>query len=263
MRRLFTLAAAVSIVSGCAVSKDGVGFAQHAPSSTQIAQSRDQLQRNEVSSPTSDDAAPGLLIIGTTGPFRTVTDKERTEFYRAYVSLAAQWHPGQAPRLDAAAFQEKLAGWASIQTSGVPGVMAWRSRVLVPAGAAHDTQFASAAGSFMFGTTGDLVVARGDYDGLVWLERVLCRDDQSYRVCAKNYQAGIFDENTGIELDRHRKPKANGAAVDVTTYVKLPEDAVRHTASELDMRDARHCDCNRAAPGSVGSAVPTPALDNR
>jgi hypothetical protein len=91
----------------------------------------------------------------------------------------------------------------------------------------------------------------------------LGRGPWRYRVCAKNYQAGIFDENTGIELDRHRKPKANGAAVDVTTYVKLPEEAVRHTASELDMRDARHCDCNRAAPGSVGSAVPTPALDNR
>jgi hypothetical protein len=29
------------------------------------------------------------------------------------------------------------------------------------------------------------------------------------------------------------------------------------------MRDARHCDCNRATPGSAGSTVPTPALDNR
>jgi len=263
MMRVVALAAVVLTGSGCAVSKDGIGFAQHAPSANQITQTREQLQRNESASPPGDDAAPGILIIGTTGPFRPVSDKEREEFYRSYVAFAAQWHPGAPPRLDAPAFQQKLAGWASIETSGVPGIMSWRSRVLVPASAAHDTEFASPPGSFMFGTTGDLIVARQDYDGLIWLEKVLCRDDRSYRACAKNYQAGIFDENTGIALDHHRRPRADGAAVDVTSYLRLPDDVARHTASELDMRDARHCDCSRATPGSVGSAVPTPALDNR
>jgi hypothetical protein len=270
MRRFLALAAAVPIVAGCAVSKDGVGFAQRAPSSNQIAETREQLQSNAAATAPAadggapaDHAAPGILIIGTTGPFRAVSDREREEFYRSYVAFAAQWHPGTPPRLDAAAFQAKLAGWASIETSGVPGIMSWRSRVLVPASAVHDTQFASAAGSFMFGTTGDLVAARGDDDGLVWLERVLCRDGAGYRDCAKDYRAGVFDENSGLELDRHRRPKVGGAAVDVSSYLKLPDNAVRHAASELDMRDARRCDCNRATPGSVGSAVPTPQLDNR
>jgi hypothetical protein len=263
MQRLLALAAIVSVLAGCAVSKDGIGFADRAPSSAEIDRTRAQLQRNEASSAPADAAVPGILIIGTTGPFRPVSDKERGEFYRSYVAFAEKWHPGEAPRLDAAAFQDKLAGWASIETSAVPGVMSWRSRVLVPASVARDMQFASAAGSFMFETTGDLVVARQDYDGLTWLERVLCRDGKAYRDCARNFQTGIFDENTGIELDRHRKPKADGAAVDVTSYVKLPGDVVRHTAGELDMRDSRHCDCNRATPGSVGSTVPTPALDNR
>jgi hypothetical protein len=263
MQRFFALAAVAFMVAGCAMSKDGIGLANRAPSSSQIDQTRAQLERNEASAAPAGTAVPGILIIGTTGPFRPVSDQERVEFYRSYVAFAAKWHPGEPPRLDSAAFQEKLAGWASIETSGVPGVMSWRSRVLVPADAARDTRFASAAGSFMFGTTGDLVVARQDYDGLAWLERVICRDDKTYRDCAKNYQAGIFDENTGAELDRHRKPKTDGAAVDVTSYVKLPDALVRHTAGELDMRDSRHCDCNRATPGSVGSAVPTPTLDNR
>ncbi len=263
MQRVLALAAAVFLVAGCAVSKDGVGFADRPPSPAQIDQTRAQLQRNEASTAPADAAVPGVLIIGTTGPFRAVSDRERGEFYRSYVAFAAKWHPGEPARLDARAFQDKLAGWASIETSGVPGIASWRSRVLVPASVARDTRFASAAGSFMFGTTGDLVVARQDYDGLTWLERVLCRDDKAYRDCAKNFQAGIFDENTGVELDRHRRPKADGAAVDVTSYVKLPGSVVRHTAGELDLRDSRRCDCNRAMPGSVGSAVPTPALDNR
>jgi hypothetical protein len=263
MRQLLALTAVVGMLSGCAISKDGIGFAQRAPDSAQIAQTHDQLQRNERAVVPTDTTVPGTLIIGTTGPFRPVSDQERAEFYRSYVAFAANWHPGKPPRLDAAAFQDKLAGWASIETSGVPGIMSWRSRVLVPSRAASDTRFASAAGSFMFGTTGDLVVARQDYDGLTWLELVLCRDDKTYRDCAKNYQSGVFDENTGIELDRNRKAKDHGAIVDVTSYVRLPDDVARHTASELDMRDSRHCDCNRATPGSVGSTVTTPALDNR
>lgn len=127
----------------------------------------------------------GLLIVGTTGPFRHMSDGERDQLYRTYLAIAAKSHPGAPPRLDAAAFQAKLAGWASIQTFGIPGIMSWRSRVLVPTGISGDTRFASAAGSFLFATTGDLVAARQDEDGLVWLDRVLCRDDASYRTCAE------------------------------------------------------------------------------
>lgn len=64
-------------------------------------------------------------------------------------------------------------------------------------------------------------MAKSDRDGLLWLERVLCRDDGSYYGCAKNYQAGVFDENTGQALGRDRKPKAKGGLVDLTTYMKI------------------------------------------
>jgi hypothetical protein len=123
--------------------------------------------------------------------------------------------------MDAATFQDRLAGWASIQTFGIPGIGGIRLRMLVPANVVHEAQFASVAGSFLFGTTGDLVVARSDHDGLLWLERVLCHDDSSYHACAKSYQAGVFDENTGQALGRDRKPKSNGGTVSVTTYMKI------------------------------------------
>ena len=55
----------------------------------------------------------------------------------------------------------------------------------------------------------------------MWLERVLCRDDSAYHACAKDYQAGVFDKNTGQALGRDRKPKVNGAKVDVITYLKV------------------------------------------
>jgi hypothetical protein len=260
MKGLLTALAAAGLVAGCAVTKDGLGLAPRAPSTSQIAQSRGQLEHNAAAS-AAPEAFPGIMVIGTTGPFRSIEDKDRAGFYSAYLKMAEQWHPGVPPSLDQAAFQQKLGGWASVQTFSIPGIMSWRTRVLVPAAFVHDTQFASAAGSVLFGTTGDLVAARGDRDGLLWLERVLCRDDAGYRACAANYQPGIFDENTGQELARDRKPKAGGASIDVSSYLKLSQDSTHHTASELDVRAADHCDCNRALPGSTQSSVHVPEVD--
>jgi hypothetical protein len=230
LKRISWLVVIGIITSGCSVTADGIGPAHPAPDANKVTQLRGQLQENAASSaaatPSSGDgtnstAQPGILVIGTTGPFRTIEDKARGGFYAAYLKAAGQWHPGEPPAMDAAAFQDKLAGWASIQTFGIPGIASTRLRMLVPASVVHETQFASAAGSFLFGATGDLVVARSDHDGLLWLERVLCRDDSSYHACAKDYQAGVFDQNSGQALGRDRKPKAQGAKVDVATYLKV------------------------------------------
>jgi hypothetical protein len=93
--------------------------------------------------------------------------------------------------------------------------------MLVPTDLAGETQFASASGSFLFGTTGDLVAAKLDVDGLLWLERILCKDDSTYHACAGDYEKGVFDENTGQELDRDRKPKPNGHTVNIDSYRRM------------------------------------------
>ena len=218
---------ASALLCGCAISQDVVGFASRAIDSNQI------------------------LIIGTTGPLRKPGEKQREELYNAYVKSAARRLPGAPPALSAAAFDEKLAGWASIQTSGVP-LMSWSPTVLVSSAALlQDTGFASAAG--------DLVAARTDPDGLVWVDRVLCRSGEGFKDCAKKYQTGIFDESSGRELARDRKPKVDGALVDVTSYVSLAADPARHTASELDPRALNRCDgCKGSLPASTQSVVPVP-----
>lgn len=259
MRRIFGILMAAAVLGGCAISKDGVSFASRPPDSNQIAKAHDQLEANAGSGAAESNMQPGMLVIGTTGPFRKPSEKQRGDFYNAYVKFAAQWHPGLPPALSDAAFQEKLAGWASIQTSSVPLIMSWRVPVLVSTALPQDTRFASAAGSFMFGATGDWVAARSDRDGLVWMDRVLCRQGEGFRECAKKYRSGIFDENTGQELSRDRKPKIDGGWVDVTSYVSLEADPVRHTASELDPRALNRCDgCKGSLPASTQSVVPIP-----
>jgi hypothetical protein len=245
------------LVGGCAISKDGVGFASK-PHAVQ----------------------GGVLIVGTTGPLRTLNDTERDEFYRGYVAAASQTHGGEAspgeaspgeaspgeashaiepPVLTAAEFKEKIAGWASIQTFSIPLVMNLRYRVLVPATVAQDTHFASAAASFVFGASGDLVAARSDRDGLPWIDRVLCKADRAYETCAQKYAIGVFDENTGRELGRDYKPKPDGERVDISSYLRLSQDPEHHSASELDVRAINRCDdCKGALPGSVQSSVAVP-----
>jgi hypothetical protein len=230
LKRISSIIVLGIVASGCSVTADGIGPAHHAPDAVKVAQVREQLQEN-VAGPTAKspaysdskgaDAEPGILVIGTAGPLRTIEDKDRGSFYSAYLKAAAQWHPGAPPSMDATTFQEKLGGWASVQTFGIPGIGSVRHRVLVPTTVVHEARFASAAGSFLFGTTGDLVIAKTDHDGLLWVERVLCRDDRSYHSCAGDYKSGVFDRNTGQELGRDRKPKANGSSVDVATYVKI------------------------------------------
>jgi hypothetical protein len=234
------------LVVGCAVSKDGVGFASRPHA-----------------------AQGGVLIVGTTGPLRALNDTERDEFYRGYVAAAAESHPaeqspgeastGGSPLLTAAEFKEKIAGWASIQTFSIPLVMNLRYRVLVPTSVAQNTQFASAAASFVFGASGDLVAARGNRDGLLWIDRVLCKADRSYEACAQKYAVGLFDENTGRELGRDYKPKPDGEWVDISSYLRLSKDPEHHSASELNVRAINRCDdCKGALPGSVQSSVSLP-----
>jgi hypothetical protein len=134
-----------------------------------------------------------------------------------------------------------------------------RYRVLVPASLAQDTHFASAAASFVVGASGDLVAARTDRDGLLWIDRVLCKADRAYPTCAEKYAIGVFDQNTGRELERDFKPKADGEWVDVSSYVRLSKDPEHHSASELDVRAINRCDdCKGALPGSVPASVQLP-----
>ena len=97
MKRTLLTIACVSMIAGCAVSKDGIGFAQRPPDPNKVAAVRDQLQQNaDVSSSSGLEEAtaakkhPGILIIGTTGPLRPIEDKSRGGFYAAYLKAAEQ-----------------------------------------------------------------------------------------------------------------------------------------------------------------------------
>lgn len=188
---------------------------------------------------------PGILIVGTMVPLGALDDRQRAELYDSYARFASH-RQSEALQLSPAAFQAKVAGWTSIRTFGGALLATGRFRVLL-------------ATTSPKGAKGDLVAARSDRDGLVWVERVLCKADRSLRACTQKYQPGLFDENTGRELGRDYRPKADGEWVDISSYVRLSKDPGHHSASELDVRAINRCDdCKGSLPGSVQSSVPVP-----
>jgi hypothetical protein len=91
MKRILVTLACLWLIVGCAVSKDGISVAHRPPDADKVAQVHDQLQENADTLPSAssgpDEVAknhPGILVIGTTGPFRSIEDKDRDSFYAAY-----------------------------------------------------------------------------------------------------------------------------------------------------------------------------------
>ncbi len=218
-----------SILTGCAVTADGIGFARKPPDFDKIPQAKEQLQTNAsaaavkapiVDSPDAEAPQPGIVVVGTTGPFRNLSEEELKKTYTVYLKAADKWHPGEAAKIDETTFRSTFAGYASIETYSIPGFLNWRSMALVPKTVADQATFASKAGSMLFGTTGDLVSARSN-EGIMLFERVLCRDDATYHDCARTYERGYFDGITGQELAEGLKPKKGGKRIDPKTYRKI------------------------------------------
>jgi hypothetical protein len=156
------------------------------------------------------------VVIGTTGPFRKLGEDELKRTYAVYLKAVEKWHPGEPAKMDEATFASTFVGYASIETYSIPGLFNWRSMALVPRDVADQATLASKAGSMLLGTTGDLVSARSS-EGVMLFERVLCRDDETYRDCARAYERGFFDGITGQELAEGLKPKKGGTRIDPQT----------------------------------------------
>lgn len=221
------LLAVSSALAGCAVTRDGVRVGTGgAPSQGQADQVRAQLESSAkthaakaaAEGALDGDIKPGVIMVGTLGPLREADEETlRKGYKKGYLKGAEMWHPGKPPALSEDDFVAQVRGWTTVETFSIPGVMNSRHPALVPR--RFDGDFASTFGSFMLGTTGDLVVAKTNDDAAYLLTQVLCKGDApAYRDCAAKYERGRFDANTGDELGSDMKPKNNGVAINTGDY---------------------------------------------
>ena len=137
-------------------------------------------------------AAPGVVVVGNVGSL----------------------HKIEAPG---------IGGWTSIETLGLAGFVRLDRPAAVRLADVDGVGFAPAGGA-MFGTTGDLVAARAGADGVLMLDKVLCKQaDADFRACGKRYARGHFDHG-GNELDSDMQLKRGGKQIDPVSYVLQPQE---------------------------------------
>ena len=240
MRITTAVVIAVSLnIAACSTSpskpgQDGVHLFGGGPvSNSDLQKMRDQLAQNAKSSAAKAGAreamdsepVPGTIVIGNVGSLRRVDAAGLLSMYQqAYVVGAKKWHADQPPVMTEAQFTSQVAGYTGLVLWSVPGVVSSRRTVAVLEADVPGIDFPSQRMASFWGTTGDLVVARQNDDGIFFVSQVLCKKSASeYSRCEALYARGLFDQNTGDELGNDRAPKTGGTCVDVTTFKIIPK----------------------------------------
>ena len=232
------IVAASLVLSACSTTKgpgeDGFRLPGGGPASNeQFEKMKAHLEQNARSSSAkatvegvvAGEVRPGAITIGNVGSLREVSADQIPEFYRkSYVASAEKWHPGIAPVMTEAEFIDKLAGYTAITTWNIPGFVARRTTAAVLKADVPLIDFPGKMSATMWGSTGDLVAARSNEDGLFIVSSVLCKESSSdYSRCAEQFVRGNFDANTGFEIERDMSQKSDGSRIDVTSYKAIPK----------------------------------------
>lgn len=221
------LCALTLALAGCAVTREGVRVSGGPGGQANVDKLRGQLVKNTQSTVAkktvegvlATDVRAGIIMVGVVGPLRTLDAKQLSKGYETYAKTAEQWHPGKAPTMSEPDFMSQIGGWSTVETFSIPGVMKTAQQVLVRNSNMATIGYPSTVGSFVAGSTGDLVAAQSNEDGVLIIDKVLCKDaSPDYRVCARQFSKGRFDLTSGEELGRDMKPKDGGIRIDPATY---------------------------------------------
>lgn len=171
----------------------------------------------------SPNARKGIIVVGRLSAYREFGEEfgeqniERG--YSNYLRSFEKHRPGAPPVLGPAEFGESIAGWTMIQVDGAPFVVGVYVRALVPSEVVDELNFENPIHSFVAYDATDLVAAETNADGAVIIKALLCREGPKYSECALQYEKGVFDLETGLELYTGLKPKVNtGKLIDPVSY---------------------------------------------
>ena len=238
MFRVVVAAMVAATISACATGRDWPDFRWPSDDPEHVAAFVKQMEENArsekcvvVSGGAQGPLSVGIVAIGNTGVLRRLDGADLSRFYAQYEKSFVAVYPGDVPHVSKAEFEQTFSGWTTLTTwyNFFLGTDRIPSRVLVPANALNDVGFPSSNFiSSFFALTGDLVAARSNKDGVLVLDRVLCRDGPDYNTCASQYQRGVFDGNTGRELAAGGKPAQNGHKIDLSTHRVLarPDECI-------------------------------------
>jgi hypothetical protein len=228
------------VINGCSTNSskdpghDGTRLFGGGPTSAvDFEKMKSQLEQNARSSAAKSvaegaiagQARPGIVAIGKVGSFRKLDPDVRPEFYKkSYARTAEKWHPNSPAVMTEEEFIKGVAGYTAVVTWSIPSVIARSTTAAIRVEDVSRIDFPGPRAANFLGSTGDLVVARSNADGIFFVTDILCKESGAdYKSCAAQYVRGSFDQTTGAELEKDMKPKSDGNRIDVTTYKVIPK----------------------------------------
>ena len=141
--------------------------------------------------------------------------------YSEYSTAALKFLIDKPVNLSEEEFGNSVTGWTMVQSFNIPLVGGSYTGVLIDNTESIEIKFPGNAEVMLVQATGDLVIAKSNSDGVFFIERVLCVRDSEYKECKNNFVRGVFDAQSGGELDREFTEKENGKKIDTQTYEAL------------------------------------------
>lgn len=247
MRKTLLLLVALAVVtSGCA-TKQGIALPRGpGPSKEDIA---DFNKRNTAPSGTSSASQPGqvtseslktalvppvdgprMVLIGNVMALTVLDESALNTRYDNYLKQL-QAHSAN-PAFTREWYLATSGGETAVKFSGVTGIYTRYFKVEVPKDLLREISFASAFGTFMAGTSGDLVAAERSAQYGFWLTRLLCSEKSAdYDACASRYHRGLYQSIDGKEIDDKLQLVQGGRVIDPVTY-KLPAEEAPQVAAQ-------------------------------
>ena len=217
-------------LSGCA-TKEGISLPTSKPSQDDVsdfnrrnaptagtptpsaAQAKDAVTTSSI----PEVAGPRLIVVGNAMALTVFDETTLNQRYDNYLKQLG----GKTPAFTREWYLATSAGQTSAKYSGVTGIYTRFYRAEIPKDLVRQISFASAFGTFMAGTSADLVAVQVLPGYGAWVTHVLCSEkDPAYSACEAQYRQGIYQSSDGREVDNTLKLVENGAIVDPATFKK-------------------------------------------
>ena len=184
------------------------------------------VPRDTVASALIPDAGgPRMIIVGNVMALTVFDEPTLGSRYDNYLKQV-QARSG-TPGFTREWYLATSSGETAVKFSGVTGIYSRFFKADIPKDLIRQITFASAFGTFMAGTSGDLVAAERSAKNGTWVTRLLCSEKATdYAVCEARYTRGIFQSSDGKEIDDKLQLVASGKTIDPVSYVTSDRKSV-------------------------------------
>ena len=235
MRILFAVIALLLTLSGCA-TREGIALPTTRPSKDDVADFNKRNDPAQIATPTvgSSPAASRepvkttlipepegarVIIVGNVMAFEAFDQAVLNQRFDVY--LKRMTDASKQPDFSREWYSATSAGETSVKFSGVTGLYSRFYRAEVPKDIAKSISFASAFGTFMVGSSGDLVVAQRAGKTGTWVTHMLCSEkDPAYSACENQYKVGVYQGVDGRQIDDKLQVVSGGTQIDTVTFKK-------------------------------------------